>query len=622
MRFGSIRFSQLCVSVAVWHRLGTVFIPVLVFVIAISAELCGQENSTNTPPTREELQSRYEKASKLYAERKWHDAAEEFRWLSSQSPGSLLASYSVVYEAECLAEDGENERALTLLSNWLQGVSERLASADVANDATLSAEQQLAERARLRVADLAHRQGNAELSTATYQVLIQANNSADTRGRALLALARFYQSQGDAAKAADHFGQVLASPDLAAFHDAAKLGAYTLQLGGENAEAAIKGLQDIVDATPVTASTSAAAFQLAQYFYAKAQYDSAQTMYDKVIALGSEHTALPYAYLGSANALYQLTKKDEARARLQEYLEKYPTDSNWTKQAYQFIRWQLAAGQIDIAQQWLDRLHDIGFATNEEEIEWLRTKSFCGRIAKQPQVATDALRSAILLAEGNTAFELRKELLAVMLENGDAAGADAELVVWIEQCRTAGASDQAAFFEIKRMEYLAQRREWSTLAPLVESWLAQNATHPQRPDVLLVRAQCEIGTVRIDDARVTLNDEVFKSDATLDRQKAQAMWLTGETYFLQKDYVAAVAAYSAVVQKCQDAKWRGLAMLQAGKCYEIVGQSQDAIQLYEEALKLSPVESVKKQIEARLNEAKQTRTSSLTPASRNTIPSR
>jgi TolA-binding protein len=100
------------------------------------------------------------------------------------------------------------------------------------------------------------------------------------------------------------------------------------------------------------------------------------------------------------------------------------------------------------------------------------------------------------------------------------------------------------------------------------------------------------------------------------------MWLIGETYFLQKEYVAAVSAYSNVVQGFQDAKWKALAMLQAGKCYEIVGQTQDAIQLYEEALKLSPAESVKKQIEGRLGEARQTRTSSLTPANKNTIPSR
>ena len=140
--------------------------------------------------------------------------------------------------------------------------------------------------------------------------------------------------------------------------------------------------------------------------------------------------------------------------------------------------------------------------------------------------------------------------------------------------------------------------------------------------MLLVKAQSEIGTAHIDEARATLDHEIFKADTTADRLRAQSQWLVGETYFLQKEYVAAVAAYSSVVRKSKDAKWKSLAMLQAGKCYEIVGQAQDAKQLYEEALKITPSPSVKKQIELRLAEIGQARTSSLTPARENTIPSR
>jgi TolA-binding protein len=210
----------------------------------------------------------------------------------------------------------------------------------------------------------------------------------------------------------------------------------------------------------------------------------------------------------------------------------------------------------------------------------------------------------------------------VLIESGEVATVDTELLGWISEYKQGGSRDSLMFFEVKRLELLAQRRDWATAGPLVAAWLKENIDHPQKPDVMLVRAQCEIGTSHIEEARVTLNDEVFKSATTADRLRAQAMWLIGETYFLQKEYVAAVSAYSNVVQGFQDAKWKALAMLQAGKCYEIVGQTQDAIQLYEEALKLSPAESVKKQIEGRLGEARQTRTSSLTPANKNTIPSR
>jgi TolA-binding protein len=594
----------------------------LCLLFTLANGVSAQEVAPVTPPSREELQSRYEHASKLYGERKWHAAAEEFRWLGQQAANSLLGSYAMVYEAECLAEDGESERSLALLSNWLGTVAERVGAEGQGDGDEPSPERLLADRARLRIADLAQKLGNVELSIANYKVLAQSAALPDSKARALLAIGRFYQAKGEIAQADDHYSQVLQRPELSAFHDAARLGSLSLQLSAEGGEAAILGLRQIADKSPPSTSSAAAAFQLAQYYYKHGEFDSAVAMYDRVLALSTEPALLPYAYMGAANSLYQLGRKDEARQKLEQYIEQFPADPNWTQQVYQFIRWQLAVGDSASAEHWLERLHDIGFATNGEEIVWLRARSLLGRVNRQFNVAADALRSAILLSAEEEKFELQKELLAVLLEGGEVAAIDTELAGWIDAYKQSDMLEYQVFFEVKRFELLAQRRDWSTAAPLVLAWLKGHVDHAQKPDVLLVRAQCEIGTARIEDARATLNDEVFKSATTADRLKAQAMWLIGETYFLQKDYVAAVGAYSSVVQNFQDVKWKSLAMLQAGKCYEIVGQNQDAIQLYEEALKLSPADSVKKQIEARLGEVKQTRTSSLTPASRNSIPSR
>lgn len=597
---------------------------VLCLIVHSTGLLAQDGGEQNSPPSREELQKRYEQASQLYGERKWHDAAEQFRWLSSQSPNTALGSFATVYEADCLAEDGEYERALALLSNWL-GSEAGQAAESVATEgsgASPSPERLLIDRARLRLADIATRLGNSELAISSYEVLAQTALSPDAKGRAILSLGKYYQSKGENVKASELFAQVKSSAELEQFHDVAQLSLLALQLTSEGNESAVQGLKELASREPATPVSTAASFQLAQFHYSRSEFEAALPLYEKVISEGAERTLLSHAWIGAANSLYQLGRKEEARKRLEGYLEQFTTDTNWTAQAYQFIRWQLAAGDTVVAEQWLQRLHDIGFSTNGEEIVWLRTKSLWGRVGKQWGAATGALKSAVALSSSEERFELQKELLAVLLESGDAVETDKQLVAWIEECRQSGAKEELVFFEIKRMEILVQQRRWGEAAPLVKAWLESNGESSQKAEVLLVRAQCEIGLVRIDAARTTLSEEVFKSAATADRLKAQAMWLTGETYFLQKDYVSAVSAYSYVVQNFQDAKWKALAMLQAGKCYEIVGQSQDAVQLYEEALKLSPADSVKKQIEARLTEAKQTRTSSLTPASRNTIPSR
>lgn len=590
--------------------------------LLLFSPLNAQDPATGATATREELQVRYEKASRLYGEGKWTAAAEEFRWLSTQSPNTQLGSFATVYEAECLAEDGENERALALLSNWLGVVADRDAIEVQGEVRPPAAERLLVDRARLRLADLAQKMGNIDLSVSSYKVLAQAAASPDSKGRALLALGKIYQSQADVAQATKCWNEVLTQSDMAPLHDAARLGILALQLSGDGEVSAVEEMRQLVDKQPPSSVASAAAFHLGQFHYSKAQFDLALAMYEKVIELSSDSTTMPYAYIGAANSLYQLGRKDEARGLLGRYLELYPTDLNWTSQVYQLTRWQLAAGEVQAAERWLERLHDIGFATNAEEIAWFKGRSLCFRVSRQYKAAADALRAAIQLAADAERFDLQKELLAVLLEGGEANEIDGELVAWIDSYRKSGADDLRVFFEVKRFEWLAQRRDWATLGPLVAAWLSEHGEHTQRADVLLVRAQCEIGTIRIDEARSTLSDEVFKSPATSDRLKAQAKWLVGETYFLQKDYVSAVRAYSAVVQESQDVKWRALAMLQAGKCYEIVGQVQDAVQLYEEALKLSPAESVKKQLESRLEAVQQSRTSSLTPNARNTIPSR
>jgi tetratricopeptide (TPR) repeat protein len=585
------------------------------------------QDKTSLSVSRETLQSRYENASRLYTEKRWHDAAEEFRWLASQAPNTLLGSYATVYEAECLAEERDIERATALLLNWLGANAERVAAElpkdnGALNGSVSSAEGLLVDRARLRLADLALRAGNSELAIANFTILSQSALTKETQGRALLALGRYFQSQSDPQQALGYFRKISSDAEYSIFQPAAKLGELSIRLASDPTEDVLKELSSLAETTGDDGVSSAAAMQLAQHFYQGSKFAEALDFYRQAEHGAGDSFQLPLIRLGQVNSLYQLGRKEEARKLLGAYLEDFPQDGNWTQQAYQYIRWQLAANDFNSAQQWLDRLHEIGFNTEQEEVAWLKAKALYGRVSHNFPAAIDALRSATALVSVDEKFDLRKELLAVMIEAGEGKAALVDLADWVSEYKSLQQSESQAFFEVKQLELLAQGRHWDQVGPAVAAWLTENPSHAQLAEVLLVKAQFEIGTVRIDDARATLSHEIFKVDTTADRLKAQSQWLVGETYFLQKDYVAAVAAYSSVVRTSQDSKWKSLAMLQAGKCYEIVGQANDAKQLYEEAIKITPSPSVKKQLELRLAEIGQTRTSSLTPASENTIPSR
>ena len=66
-----------------------------------------------------------------------------------------------------------------------------------------------------------------------------------------------------------------------------------------------------------------------------------------------------------------------------------------------------------------------------------------------------------------------------------------------------------------------------------------------------------------------------------------ARWMSGESYFHQEDYQAALAEYQKV-DAYPFPRWQAAALLQAGKCHEVLGQWTDAVAAYERIVKSFP----------------------------------
>ena len=65
---------------------------------------------------------------------------------------------------------------------------------------------------------------------------------------------------------------------------------------------------------------------------------------------------------------------------------------------------------------------------------------------------------------------------------------------------------------------------------------------------------------------------------------AMAQWMTGESYFHQKDYILAIKAYEALVADTTFPKWQAASNLQIGKCYELSENFDQAQKFYQRVI--------------------------------------
>ena len=67
-----------------------------------------------------------------------------------------------------------------------------------------------------------------------------------------------------------------------------------------------------------------------------------------------------------------------------------------------------------------------------------------------------------------------------------------------------------------------------------------------------------------------------------------ARWMMGESYFHQENYAAAIEQYEKVDDSLPFARWQSAALLQIGKCQELLSQWPMAVSTYESLLKKFP----------------------------------
>lgn len=117
-----------------------------------------------------------------------------------------------------------------------------------------------------------------------------------------------------------------------------------------------------------------------------------------------------------------------------------------------------------------------------------------------------------------------------------------------------------------------------------EEFLIQRRTRfadaEQNDEMYYILGRCAAHQAKFEQARRYYRQAVASSKN--EDLAARAQWMIGEAFFHQQDYLQACRAYHQVALRYRHPTWTAAALLQAGKCHELLGEPAYALRCYQQ----------------------------------------
>ncbi|MCC6510208.1 MAG: tetratricopeptide repeat protein [Pirellulaceae bacterium] len=233
--------------------------------------------------------------------------------------------------------------------------------------------------------------------------------------------------------------------------------------------------------------------------------------------------------------------------------------------------------------------------------------SQCELGSGNPKAAATELAKIDLSALSASGAMSAQEQLAVRMIRLDAAmasGAFVEAQHEIDALSSAAVDDarHGPAIALRAVELAMLRKDRELADRLARAAKQAFPTYQALHEFDLLLARNALARIEFAEARHILQELI--SHPPVDDRTAvpRAQWLLGESYFLSQDYQRAISEYSHVIDGHQAPLWTESALMQRGKCYELLGQSQSAITDYQHLTSTLPNSALRADAQARLNE--------------------
>lgn len=465
------------------------------------------------------------------------DARRWFAELQEQHPNDAVLPHAASHLAEAAYAAGEFAWSAELFEQVTQ------------LNAGAPLEGQTAQGAELGVRGLAglgwsrYQQGDLAAAAADFARVVEQFPTDPAAAEAALMLGRIEAERGAPARGLASYKRVIEhyadSPHLA---DALRGAARLHEQLGDHQEAA-ELYARLVNDLPATADADAVLYEWAWVQRALNEQDEADRLLDR---LRSEYPTSRFF----ADATYRLAERahqsgeyDRASVLLAELMSADSTDPAILEHAFYL------AGQVAAASQ----------AWSEVEVPLTQL------IERYPDGKLRLLaeywraEASYRLGRSDEALQRFDELLAKTLNSQQS---------W------------APMVALRRAQIFAAEREWSEALEMATQIAAQHPGFAQQYEVDYLIGRCHASQAHFDQARAAYARTVSSPTGGKTETAAMAQWMTGETYFHQKNYRAAIKEYLRVEILYAYPEWQAAALLQAAKCHEQLDQWNEAAELY------------------------------------------
>jgi TolA-binding protein len=390
--------------------------------------------------------------------------------------------------------------------------------------------------------------------------------------------------------------------------------------GGRLAEAGVT-FEKLLQSNPPAAVAVEAAMARARIFEQLDQSDPALAMYDLVIDKYAKSKEHPEALLAAARlrdklqqdrqsaALYErlateypelpegdavlyecawvlddLGQTAQSSALFERLRKEHPESRYWDDATYRLARRALAAKDYarasELTSQVLDKRADTAvrehalylqgqIAVAQEDWDQVR-RAFAALENEFPE-SPSRLVASYWVAE--TAYRRRDYRAAGELFDALARRTQGRHEKWL------------AMVPLRRAQALAQLNQWSEALVIASRIETEYPNFEQQYEADYLIGRCLATRADFQGARDAYLKVIRSPDGAKTETAAMAQWMIAETYFHQKNYATALREYLKVEILYDFPTWRAAALLQAGKCRELLGEPKEADKLYTRLMK-------------------------------------